>query len=164
MSGLTKSQVILNTKIRDICYTEDRFTFISIVGAQAEPEMHDPDSQGKEVQGWEIRPRQVFMEAHQLHHEHPSLSSAVGGGDKANPRAAFWLGLFLDTNMLFIRNSWWVYWFGKSQHNSRRLIHLPSGKNQWSLPACHRLGQPGSEQCVPSQWPPCLSCYSSINI
>lgn len=125
------------------------------------PETPDSDRQGKEMQGWEIRSRQVPMEANQLPHELPSLSSAVGGGDKANPRAAFCLVLFLDTNMSFIRNSQGVYWFGKSQHNSRRLIRLPSGKSQWCLPASHSLGQPGSEQHVPSQWPPFLSCYSN---
>lgn len=96
--------------------------------------MYDPDKQGKETQGWEVRSRQVPMEANQLPQKPPFLSSAAGGGDKANPRAAFQLGLLLDTNMLFIRNSWGVYWFGKSQHNSGRLIHLPSGKNQWRLP------------------------------
>jgi len=82
------------------------------------------------MHGWEIRPRQVPMEENQLPHEPPFLSSAVDSGDKASPRAAFWFVLFLDINILFIRNSQGVYWFGKSQHNSRILIHLPSGKSQ----------------------------------
>lgn len=62
--------------------------------------MHDSDRQGKEMQGWERRSRQVPMEANQLLHEPPFPSSAVGDGDKANPRGAYWLVLFLDTNML----------------------------------------------------------------
>lgn len=67
--------------------------------------MPDSDGQGKEMQGWAIRSRQVPMEANQLPTEPLFPSSAVDGGDKADPRAAFGLVLFLDANMLFIKKT-----------------------------------------------------------
>lgn len=119
----------------DKFYTEDYFTFLSVSGTQADLELMIQINQRNTGLG-----NKTCTSPHRSNsaaHEPPFISSTADGGDKANPRAASWLGLILDTNVLFIRG---VYWFGKSQHNSGRLIHFSSRKTQWCLP----VPQPGA--------------------